>query len=57
MLREAIDRSLRAGATDSAAQGKVFLARMLARRGDADEARVVLDEAGELGDVVMAGLA
>ncbi|MEE2828453.1 MAG: protein kinase, partial [Myxococcota bacterium] len=56
-LRAAIDAALCAGMKNSAAQGKVFLARVLARRGEADAARLVLDEAGELGDVVMAGLA
>ena len=55
-LKAGIDRALECADRDTAAQGKVFLARVLTRRGDVDRAREVLVEANKLGEVVMAGL-
>ena len=56
VLEESVDRALMLGAGDVAAQGKVFLARLSDRVGETSRARRLLDEAGELGDVVLAGL-
>ena len=55
-LESAVERALSSGLRDIAAQGKVFMARVCARSGDPDGAKVLLDEAGELGAVVTAGL-
>jgi len=56
LLEDSIERALISGARDIAAQGKVFLARVCARAGDSDRAKVLLDEAGQLGAVVRTGL-
>ena len=56
VLESAVERALSSGLRDIAAQGKVFMARVCARSGDPDGAKVLLDEAGELGAVVTAGL-
>ena len=55
-LESAVERALSSGLRDIAAQGKVFMAKVCARSGDPDGAKVLLDEAGELGAVVTAGL-
>ena len=55
-LLSGIDRALAVGDRNTAAQGKVFLARVLSRKGEVERARAVLSEANKLGDVVMAGL-
>ena len=55
-LNRGIALALESGDKDTAAQGKVFLARVLTRRGDVASARVVLMEANGLGDAVTTGL-
>ena len=55
-LTRGIALALQSGDKDTAAQGKVFLARVLTRRGDVASARVVLMEANGLGEVVTTGL-
>lgn len=55
-LEDGIGAAIALGDGDTAAQGKVFLARVLTRRGDMDRAREVLTEASTLGKAVMAGV-
>lgn len=56
-LEDWVERALVSGARDTAAQGKVFLARLSARSGDHDRAQSLLDEASELTEGALAGLA
>jgi len=55
-LENGISRAMRTGDMDTAAQGKVFLARVLTRRGEMERAREILMEADSMGEAVMAGL-
>jgi class 3 adenylate cyclase/tetratricopeptide (TPR) repeat protein/tRNA A-37 threonylcarbamoyl transferase component Bud32 len=48
-LQDGIARALRVGDAENAGQGKVFLARVLTRRGDLERARQVLAEASGRG--------
>jgi len=55
-LREGIELALEAGARDAAAQGKVFLARLLDARGEDAASAQLREEAESLGNAVLTGL-
>jgi len=56
-LEDWVEDALVLGSRDIAAQGKVFLARLSARAGDSERAQSLLDEASDLTEGVLAGLA